>query len=142
MAVSRRIPYFLTGAFAALCVLAGCSSAAPDRVQGYIEGEFVYVSSPLPGKLEALYTQRGAQVRAGDPLFALESVSEKAAREEAEQRLAQARANLEDAKKGKRPSEIQSIEAPASAGNTLIFRKRARPAGETAAVQRDRCTGR
>jgi len=41
----------------------------------------------------------------------LESASEKAARYEAERRLAQARANLEDAKKGKRPSEIESIEA-------------------------------
>jgi HlyD family secretion protein len=80
-------------------------------VQGYVEGEFVYIASPLAGTLGSLYVQRGAQVKNNDPLFALESVSEKAIRYEAERRLAQARANLEDAKKGKRPSEIESIEA-------------------------------
>jgi HlyD family secretion protein len=80
-------------------------------LQGYIEGEFVYVAAPLPGALEKLQVQRGAQVKVGDPLFVLESVAEKAARDEAEPRLLQARANLEDAKKGKRPSEISSIEA-------------------------------
>jgi HlyD family secretion protein len=55
--------------------------------------------------------QRGAQVKAGDVLFALDSVSEQAARDEAERRLVQAKANLDDARKGLRPSEIESIEA-------------------------------
>jgi HlyD family secretion protein len=80
-------------------------------VQGYIEGEFVYVSSPLPGILRELRVQRGAQVKEGEPLFALDDVAEKATRDEAERRLAQARANLADAKKGKRTSEIDAIEA-------------------------------
>jgi HlyD family secretion protein len=51
------------------------------------------------------------QVSAGDPLFALEQVSEKATRDEAERKLGEARANLEDRKKGKRPSEIASLRA-------------------------------
>ena len=50
-------------------------------------------------------------MKAGDPLFELESTPQKAARDEAAQRLAQARASLEDLKKGKRPSEIEAIEA-------------------------------
>jgi HlyD family secretion protein len=89
----------------------GCGRPEPELVQGYVEGEFVYVASPLAGALETLHVQRGAQVRAGDLLFTLESVSERAARDEAERRLAEARANLEDAQKGKRPSEIASLEA-------------------------------
>ena len=99
----------ICGAIAMLCLSAGCSR--PDRrlVQGYVEGEFVYVASPFAGALEELHVQRGAQVKAGDPLFALESAPEKAARDEAARRLAQARANLEDARKGKRPTEIESI---------------------------------
>lgn len=95
----------------ALCVLAGCSSQDSNRAQGYVEGEFVYVASPLAGALESLYVQRGDQVMAGDRLFALDSSPEKALKDEAERRLAQARANLEDAKKGKRPSEIEAMEA-------------------------------
>lgn len=91
--------------------LAGCSQPDPNRVQGYAEGEYVYVASPLGGALNSLRVQRGARVRAGDPLFALDDTPEKAARDEAERRLAQARANLADAQKGKRPSEIDSLEA-------------------------------
>lgn len=91
--------------------LFGCERTPSDRVQGYVEGEFVYVASPFAGALESLSIQRGRQVRLGDALFALERGSEKAARDEAERRLGQALANVEDAKKGKRPSEIDSLKA-------------------------------
>jgi HlyD family secretion protein len=96
---------------ATLFLLASCGNQRSDRVQGYVEGEFVYVASPLAGQLETLSVLRGAQVKAGDPLFTLDSTAERAARDEAERRLAQGRSNLEDAKKGRRPSEIESIEA-------------------------------
>jgi HlyD family secretion protein len=98
---------------ASLCGASGCSrsSSAPGTVQGYVEGEFVYVAAPLPGRLETLFVQRGAQVKAGDPLFELENVQEKASLDEAKLRLAQVRAQLADAKKGKRPTEIESSSA-------------------------------
>ena len=80
-------------------------------LQGYVEGEFVYIASPLAGTLEALQVRRGTQVKAGTPLFQLDSTPEQAARDETERKLAQARANLEDVKKGKRPSEIESLGA-------------------------------
>lgn len=96
---------------ALLAVAAGCNNSDPNLVQGYVEGEYVYVASPLPGALEALSVQRGTQVKEGDPLFALDSAAEQAARDEAERRLAQARATLDDAKKGKRPTEIEALKA-------------------------------
>jgi HlyD family secretion protein len=80
-------------------------------VQGYVEGEFVYVASPLAGAVDALHVQRGQQVKAGEPLFALQDAPERAARDEAQRRLAQARANLEDARKGRRQPEIAALEA-------------------------------
>ncbi len=98
---------------AALCLLAlpaGCGGPASDRVQGYVEGEFLYISSPYPGRLSSLFVERGAQVGAGDPLFAVENVPEKTARDEAARRLAQARASLADLTKGRRPTELASIE--------------------------------
>jgi HlyD family secretion protein len=98
-------------ALALLSIAAGCRRASSNRVQGYVEGQFVYVASPLAGALEALYVQRGAQVKAGDPLYALDKQPQQDLANEAAQRLAQARASLEDAKKGKRPSEIESVEA-------------------------------
>lgn len=73
----------------ALCLtillsFAGCRPAPDDdRVQGYVEGEFVYVSSPLPGTIEALAVQRGQQVKAAAPLFALDATVQAAARDQA-----------------------------------------------------------
>jgi len=92
-------------------LLASCRDPSSDRVQGYVEGEFVYVASPLAGQLERLDVERGKQVKKGDPMFALENAAEQAARNEAERRLSQAKASLEDSKKGRRPSEIESLEA-------------------------------
>jgi HlyD family secretion protein len=90
---------------------AGCAPRRDDHVQGYVEGEFVYVASPLPGALEKLSVDRGTRVNAGDPLFTLESGAELAERDEAVRRLAQGRAQLADVKKGKRPVEIAAVEA-------------------------------
>jgi HlyD family secretion protein len=92
-------------------VLGACQRGESGRVQGYVEGEFVYVASPLPGQLETLAVQRGQWVKPGDLLFVLESGSEKAGRDEAARKLAQAQATLADARRGQRPTEIQSIEA-------------------------------
>jgi HlyD family secretion protein len=103
-----------------LCFFAGCDRTDDHQVQGYVEGEFVYVASPLAGSLLVLSVQRGAQAAAGDPLFSLEDTAEKAARDEAQSRLSQARASWEDMKKGKRPSEIESIEAQLSQAKAAL----------------------
>src|SRR5438876_11239423 len=99
------------GALILLFLICSCSDPPKNGFQGYVEGEYVYVASPLAGTLESLAVRRGAQVKAGQPLFALDRTPEQAARNEAERRLAQARASWEDAKKGKRPSELKSLEA-------------------------------
>ena len=66
---------FLAAVAALLCLVAGCNRTqeAPGTVQGYVEGDFIYVAAPLPGKLATLFVQRGAQVKAGEPLFELET---------------------------------------------------------------------
>ncbi|MDD2309246.1 MAG: HlyD family efflux transporter periplasmic adaptor subunit [Desulfuromonadaceae bacterium] len=110
----KRMKTILPGIIATLfCIMAGCNRtpASSNTVQGYVEGEFVYISVPTPGRLETLFVQRGAQVKGGDPLFQLESVTEKTARDETKLRLAQIRAQVTDIKKGKRPTEIESSTA-------------------------------
>ncbi len=111
--IKRRILVSIGVAAALLCGAAGCNrtSSAPGTVQGYVEGEFVYIAAPLPGRLATLFVQRGAQVKPGDPLFELENVPEKTANDETRLRLAQIRAQLADAKKGKRPTEIEATTA-------------------------------
>ena len=124
MSWSRRIHFRGSGALAALSfvLLASCNPSTTNQVQGYVEGEFVYVSPPLAGTLDSLQVQRGGQVKTGDLLFVLDHTSEKAAKDEAERRLTQARANLEDMKKGKRPSEIEAIEAQLGQARAALAR--------------------
>ena len=69
-------------------LVAGCDQAPKDRYQGYVEGEYVYVSSPLAGILDHLAVQRGQQVAAGQLLFALDPTMEKAALDQANAALA------------------------------------------------------
>lgn len=92
-------------------LLSGCSDPNRAQWQGYIEGEYVLVASPFGGALEQLNVRRGDLVKAGDVVFGLEHAAEEAARNEAAARLDQAKARLENLTKGKRPTEIASIEA-------------------------------
>jgi HlyD family secretion protein len=103
----------LTLAAAAL-LLAACNRSGSPTLQGYVEGEFVRVAAPFAGTLVELQTARGQQVQPGTPLFALEAENEDAARREAEQQLRKAEAQLEDLRKGKRPSEIDQARAQLS----------------------------
>lgn len=89
----------------------GCSRAGPKVWQGYLEGDFVYVSSPLAGRLEKLDVEKGARVAAGAPLFELERAAEVAAERQASQELQAARDQLADLRKGMRPDEIAALEA-------------------------------
>lgn len=75
-------------------LLAGCSQSPSNVFQGYIEGEYVYVASPLGGTLTDLAVERGEEVKTGQLLFSLERGSEADALNAAEKNLAQAKANL------------------------------------------------
>jgi len=94
-----------------LLTLTACERRAAAGWQGYLEGEFVHVASPLAGRLEHLAVQKGARVDARAPLFTLEQASELAAQQEAANRLRSGQASLADLKKGLRPSELTALEA-------------------------------
>ena len=98
-------------ASAAAMALAGCAKQDNHTYQGYVEGEFVYVASPVGGRLEHLGVQRGQSINAGAPLFALESVDETAARQQAAAQLQGAEAQLADLNVGKRVPEVDAVHA-------------------------------
>ena len=110
----------LTRVFAslALLALAACSRPPASGFQGYLEGEFVYVAAPLAGRLDTLSVTKGARVEAAAPLFSLEHGSEAAAAEQAAARLANARAQLADLRKGARPSEVDALNARLAAARS------------------------
>jgi len=90
---------------------AGCSKSSQGYFQGYVEGEYVYVASPLAVQLEELAVSRGMMVKAADHLFTLEHSAEAAAVAEAEQQVQRAESLVADLTKGKRPTEIAAIAA-------------------------------
>lgn len=98
-------------AFFFCIVCAGCTRSAPNAYQGYVEGEFVYLASSQPGQLTQLLVSRGANVKAGAPLFSLEAQNESAAVQQADEQLLAAQAKEADIETGKRSQEIDVLRA-------------------------------
>jgi HlyD family secretion protein len=98
-------------ALGALLLMAACSQRSEDSWSGYADADYVYVASPIGGQLGTLHVVAGQQVTKGKPLFALDDEAEKAAREEANARLAAASFQAADTEKGKRPPEVEVNQA-------------------------------
>jgi HlyD family secretion protein len=98
-------------ALALLIAIAGCDRSQSDAWQGYVEAEYTYVAPLETGRIIALDVERGDQVEAGQPLFALEDDGELAARDQAAADPAQAEADLADVQKGDRPEDLAIIQA-------------------------------
>jgi HlyD family secretion protein len=58
-----------------LCIVS-CSRESSREAQGYIEGRYTYMATPVSGVLKKLFVERGANVRKGDMLAALEEQPE------------------------------------------------------------------
>ena len=104
----RRIEWIVP---AILLLTAGCRDTPPSGFPGYVEADYVRIAAPLGGSLARLSVQKGDQVAAAAPLFALESEQERAARAEAEARVRKAQAAVADLEKAKRPPEIAAVRA-------------------------------
>ncbi|HEX4824167.1 MAG TPA: HlyD family efflux transporter periplasmic adaptor subunit [Candidatus Polarisedimenticolaceae bacterium] len=126
-----RAPVLLATALA----LTACTHREPSSFQGYAEGEFVYVGSPVGGRLEKLDVTKGQNVEAGAPLFTLESVQEAAAVAQAEQNLHAARAKLADLGTGKRAPELAVTEAQLEQAQAKAAQSEAALARDTAQLQ-------
>lgn len=100
--------YLVTGL---LATLAGCSRPPASTFQGYLEGDFVYIASPLAGRLDTLAITKGSRIETATTLFTLEHAAEAAAAQQAAARLASAQARLADARKGSRPTELDTVAA-------------------------------
>ena len=101
-------------------LLWGCESPPEKVFQGYAEGEYVLVASPFGARLNILAVQRGDQVEADGLLFVLDQVEEQAAVSAAEQEVKRAESQLEDLRKGQRPSELHAIEASVRQAQTTL----------------------
>lgn len=102
---------FLAGFLMLMASTIGCEQQRPGYFQGYVEGDFVYVTSTANGSLENMMVVKGQTVNQNAPLFELDPNPEALQVEEIDQRLHQANAKLADIRKGSRPSELNALEA-------------------------------
>ncbi len=92
-------------------LLPGCSRTEESQFQGYVEADYGHVAAPVSGILLERPVTRGESLQKGQPLFTLEHAADEAVLAEAEGRLAQSQARLDNTRKGRRPSEIAALEA-------------------------------
>ena len=85
--------------------------AGAQTYLGYVETDYVRVSSTAGGRLASLNVERGQSVTQGALIGKFDDTFERAQVEEAEARLAQANAQAVDLEIGRRPPEIDVIES-------------------------------
>ena len=95
-------------------------------LSGYIEGEPLYLASPIAGTVRAMYVVRGQDVAGGARLFVVDPQQPLAARNQAAAQVADAQAQAIDARKGQRPLELAVLDA-----NIASAEARARDAAAT-----------
>jgi HlyD family secretion protein len=80
-------------------------------LSGYIEGEPLYLASPIAGTVSAMYVVRGQDVAPGARLFMVDPRQPLSARDQAAADVAAAQAQAIDARKGQRPLELAVLDA-------------------------------
>lgn len=91
-------------------LLSGCGQPAPLAV-GYVEGDYVLLAPIEVATVQSISVRRGDRVERNSVLVELENSDAMIAVAQAEAVLAQAEAELADLKLGKRPEEIQVLQA-------------------------------
>lgn len=95
-----------------ICVLAlSACDFRPPVLNGYVEAQLTLLSSPTPGKLAQLSVVKGDRVKSGAPIYVLETFPESAEVDSAAALMEEATSNYNNLLVGKRPSEIEAIEA-------------------------------
>jgi HlyD family secretion protein len=94
----------------AASLFSACAPAAPLAV-GYVEGDYVLLAPIEVAQVESVAVRRGDRIEAGKVVATLESRDAEIAVADAEAGLARAQAQLADLKLGKRPEEIEVLEA-------------------------------
>jgi HlyD family secretion protein len=100
-------------------------SRSGDTFHGWAEADEVRVGPLGTGILQTLSVERGQRVDAGTPLFAQDSAAERAARDQAAAKLAQAQAQLQNLEAGGRASELDVAQAQVREARTALQLARA-----------------
>jgi HlyD family secretion protein len=91
--------------------LSACPNEATPQLTGYVEGEYVWIAPVFTARIESVLVRRGELAEKGSVIAELEKHDAVLERLEAEARLAEARSQHANMRKGLREDEISAIEA-------------------------------
>ena len=106
--------------------LIGCNRQETAHYQGYIEGEYLFLTSSYPGEITALPVERGELVQKGQLLFKLTANPEAAILAEVKSQYQQALNVLADMQKGERQPALDAIAAQIKQGDADLVLAQAR----------------
>jgi len=92
-------------------LLFGCSDKENGSLQGYVEGEYLYLAAPQAGYLQSLNAPRGSRVTTGQTVFAVSDSPDDQALLAAQAHAESAKHKLQNLKQPKRSTEIAELEA-------------------------------
>ena len=111
----------LTLAIAATLALAACSNPNNGRLQGWVEGDFVFVGPDEVGRVETLNVREGDQVTAGVPLFSVDADLQQSDVNTTTAQVAEARARLTRLEASQqRTEEIAVLEAQEKRAEAML----------------------
>src|SRR4029079_15602419 len=101
-------------------LFSACASHGTATLSGYVEGEYVLVAPVATARIERVLVKRGDKAEKDALLAELDSEDPKLALQQAEARLAEARAQYANMSKGRRLDEINAIEASLAAAKAQL----------------------
>jgi HlyD family secretion protein len=116
--------------------LCACTDSGPSAYQGYIEGEFLYLSAPQAGYLKSLDALRGSRVAPGQAVFALAGDPDAESLDEALARVDAARERLANLAAPRRQPEIAALEANVRAAQAGLSLAQSRLGRQQSLAQR------
>lgn len=105
-------------------LLSACSHHSQHYL-GYIEGKYVYLSSPVSGQLMQLGVKQGETVQANQMAFQLDPQPELSQLQNAQSQLQAAQQDLENLKLGERATVLKRLEAQIlQAKSNIVYSKK------------------
>src|SRR4051794_5637819 len=110
-----------TALLMAALAVAACGNANNGRLQGWVEGDFVFVGPDDMGRVETLAIREGDQITAGAPLFAVDADLQQADVNTTSAQVAEARARLARLEAAQqRKEEIAVMEAQEQRATAML----------------------
>lgn len=102
-------------------LLAACGNSGNGKLQGWVEGDFVFVGPDEAGRVETLAVREGDSVTAGAPLFAVDADLQTAEANTAAAQVAEAQARLKRLEASQqRKEEVAVLEAQEKRAEAML----------------------